>query len=130
MENPLVEPLPVPSPEPSVQAGGFRGGLKPGQYRDAKGIIRSVPKRKQKETELEAVTWVLEHDDAHDNTPLRQAYRAWLLRDPKGFMAEKRRLEGGGVPGVAQEAPVDEDSERLEDLCRELLREARGEGSS
>lgn len=104
-----------------------------------KGLKKAVevPPEVAQEGSLAALRGVLSSSPEQDVTPMRQLYRAFMKEDPKGFLAEMRRLEereegsqaavpewdGKGPCPVCKRPPteVDPGAERVKALINKLL---------
>lgn len=114
---------PVPRPWVGVVGDGTPG---PGRV---KGKPGRPPKKKRVEGEgegmLRVMRYVLINESRHDRDPREKAMRAWMDKDPKGFLQrleEEERVE-------RNERRVVEDSghDRVERLIEKLLKVGVGE---
>lgn len=108
----------MPSSQPPAKKRGnpdLPPGLKPGQYRDAKGVIRTRGKEKKvlstrTDGELAAMRWVETHGPEDDETWEQKSKRSFRESNPATFYArmarlveqEEERQKAGVPPGTPE----------------------------
>lgn len=108
------------------ESGRFKKG-NPGPPGVRKVVVEPLPEGVSQE--LADMRWVYENPGNLDRTQGQRTCRKWLKDDVRGFMAEKARREAQLVELKGDVGPVvDEGVERVNELIREILREAKGDG--
>lgn len=119
----VSEPVAEAVPEPVKKKGG-PPGLKPNQYRDEKGVIRTVPKVPSKpplsaETHPleEVIEWVILHPPADDFTHEQKFYRQIKDDRPAEFhkMRESFKKPAPSAAGSEPDSPAEAPFPELEE---------------